>query len=300
MLVVFLSVHTEMIRLHAKRFAKVPLWLLWLRIPIHFVLLVWAASLVWPEYSKAPKEFEYSVVPNNVYKRNSFRNLEGDLYLPFSNDKHPAVIVVHGGSWKKLRGDMKGICENLAQAGFVVFNIHYSLIDEAKFPAPLKDVEDAIFWLRNHSSTLNIDPHQIYGWGYSAGSQLVLLAGLNPANGLKALVAGGSPTDLTAWPDSPYVKDYLGFSFEENQKIWREASPVFHVSEKSPPVFLYHGAWDDFVEPYQAVRMSEALQKFNVPSELHIQKYLGHVGDYLLGQNAEDEGILFLLAQSKK
>lgn len=41
MLVVFFTVHIHMI-VHAERYANVPLWLLWMRIPLQFAFIAWA------------------------------------------------------------------------------------------------------------------------------------------------------------------------------------------------------------------------------------------------------------------
>lgn len=41
MLVVYFDVHIFMVR-HAERFAAIPLWVLWVRIPLQFLLIGWA------------------------------------------------------------------------------------------------------------------------------------------------------------------------------------------------------------------------------------------------------------------
>jgi uncharacterized membrane protein len=43
MLVVFLDVHQYMLR-HPERFPEVPVWALWARVPLQFVLIAWAWS----------------------------------------------------------------------------------------------------------------------------------------------------------------------------------------------------------------------------------------------------------------
>ena len=42
MLIVYFDVHLFMLT-HAARFPEVPVWILWARIPIQFVLIAWAA-----------------------------------------------------------------------------------------------------------------------------------------------------------------------------------------------------------------------------------------------------------------
>lgn len=42
MLVVYFLVHIWMLQHHADRYPSLPLWLLWVRIPLQFVLIAWA------------------------------------------------------------------------------------------------------------------------------------------------------------------------------------------------------------------------------------------------------------------
>ena len=225
----------------------------------------------------------------------STQTLEGQLFLPTSAPPDlPAVVVVHGGSWKHTSGDMERLCRKLAHSGFAAFNINYRFAPQYLYPAPIEDVEAAVAWLRAHASKYSIDPKNIAGWGYSAGAHLILMAGLNPELGLTAIVAGGAPTDFSAWPDSPIITNFLGQSFESNQKLWREASPIYKVSSKSPPVFLYHGEQDDLVEIYQMERMIEALSAKNVPHETHRVSGLGHIGVYFWSQESVEKGMEFI------
>lgn len=73
---------------------------------------------------------------------------------------------------------------------------------------------------------IKIDFSQLSGWGYSAGAYLILMAGLNPNIGLSKIVAGGTPADLTAWPESPLVIGLLGMPLKENPDLWKQASSV--------------------------------------------------------------------------
>jgi len=55
MLVVFLDVHLFMLR-HAERFPTVPLWVLWIRIPLQFVLIWWTWSYARRDTTKQPSQ----------------------------------------------------------------------------------------------------------------------------------------------------------------------------------------------------------------------------------------------------
>lgn len=236
----------------------------------------------------------YSVQKELVFKTGADFSLAGDLYLPKEKTLRPAVVVVHGGSWARKTGDMEGVCRDLASAGYVVFNTTYRFVPEHRFPAALDDVRDAVLWVRQNAKKYNVDPNKIALWGYSAGAHLALLAGIDGKWGVSAIVAGGTPANLTAWPNSPLVKALLGVGYAENPKLWEQASPVNHVTQDSPPVFLYHGDWDRLVEVDQMDMMALALQKKQREVQTYRVSWLGHMAVYVLSQTSINKGIEFL------
>ena len=62
-------------------------------------------------------------VHKSVVGKAGDRDLLGDLYLPTATaavGSRPAIIVVHGGGWRKGRPEsVRGFGELLGQAGFV-------------------------------------------------------------------------------------------------------------------------------------------------------------------------------------
>ena len=239
---------------------------------------------------------QYRVEEAVSYKQIDGQSLTGDLYLPKKAGIKPAVLVVHGGGWRNRSGDMDGISRRLAKAGFVVFNVTYRLAPENRHPRQVEDVSDALQWLFDNAARFDIDPRRIGGWGYSAGAHLILLAGLDrqQAPYLSGIVAGGTPADLTAWPNSPLVFGLIGEKMADAKGIWQTASPVNHVSAQSPPVFLYHGQWDKLVEPEQMTFMQQALEAKDVPVETYTVKFTGHIGAYLFAGGAERKAVAFL------
>ena len=237
---------------------------------------------------------KYHVEKNIVFKTVEQENLTVDIYSPTQAGLKPAVIVVHGGGWKARSGDMSHICEDLAKAGFVAFNITYRLAPKHLFPKPVDDVKDAVAWIKTNTQKYQVDPSQLSGWGYSAGAHLILMAGLNPQLGLKAIVAGGTPADLTAWPDSEMVMRLLGVAYQANPQLWAQASPINFVESKSPRTFLYHGVWDKLVEVEQMDKMEKSLKDKGIPVETLRLNYLGHLAVYFLSQQSINDGIRFL------
>lgn len=236
----------------------------------------------------------YQIQKEIVFKTVENLELKGDLYVPEKKGPKPAVLVVHGGGWSKKSGDMEALSRRLAREGFVVFNISYRLSPKNLFPKAVEDVQDALTWLQKNASQYQIDPNQISGWGYSAGAHLILLVGLNPERNLRAIIAGGTPADLTAWPNSPLVNDFLGYSLKDQPELWKEASPIYHVKENSPPVFLYHGAWDKIVEIEQMHKMEKALKAKNIPVETFTVPLMGHIAVYFWSEDSIDRGVAFI------
>lgn len=236
----------------------------------------------------------YSIESHNVYKSVDGSELTADVFRPRYKGLKPAVLVVHGGGWQNRSGDMNLICADLAKAGFVAFNITYRLGPKGQYPKAVDDVRDSMKWIHDNAAKFDVEPDKIGGWGYSAGAHLILLAGLDPKNGLKAIVSGGTPADLPAWPNSPLINAFIGQPLATHRALWEEASPVNHVRSDSPPVFLYHGKTDDLVEIEQMHKMRTALENKHVHAETHTVNHAGHIAVYLFSRESIDLGIRFL------
>src|SRR5262245_56327520 len=162
----------------------------------------------------------------------------GDLYRPTGDGPWPAVVIVHGGSWRSgSRTEMARFAERFANAGYAVFNIDYRLAPEYHYPTQIDDVRAAFRWLHARAPSLAIDPDRIAVMGYSAGANLALLLGLADAGGPRprAVVAGAGPTDLTEYPNSPVLAMWIGGSGAERPEMYEDASPISHVSPDDPP-----------------------------------------------------------------
>ena len=222
--------------------------------------------------------------------------LLADFHFPTADAPTPAVLLIHGGGWndKERRSDMDGIARNLAKRGYLVMNVTYRLTPDWKFPAQTDDLEQALQYMRKNSGELNIDPTRIATFGYSAGGHLAALIGLDPANGVKAIVAGGAPSDLSFWPDGKLTGLLLGGPVKGNEAIYRKASPVHHVNKDSPPVFIYHGTADDLVPTEHAKAFVSALEKNGVYHETYWIEGRSHILSHLFPAGAIREAIDFL------
>jgi acetyl esterase/lipase len=255
-----------------------------------------------------PATWEFDRLDPQVYTPRGWPEpMEAFVYRPRRQEAMPAVLVVHGGGWtRRSPTDMNDVAAALAARGFVVVNVAYRLAPDHTYPAAVHDLQQALDWMVSHADELRIDPQRIGGLGYSAGAHLVsLLATLEtgpdpqwspPKRGyrMRAIVAGGTPADLTRWPDSPLVNEFLGKPLDEAPELWREASPITHVTPASPPFFLYHGGLDMLVEVRQAETMQQVLAEVDVPAELYVVPYHGHFSMFLLNRSAVRQGAAFL------
>lgn len=226
--------------------------------------------------------------------------LAGDLYLPKRGDVMPVVVTIHGGGWSsRSRSDMNSIAEKLVQRGYAVFNISYRFAPKFTYPAQLQDVQQALSWIVNNAKRYHFDLDRINTWGYSSGAHLAaLVAGFRSSEGylpaIRSVVAGGIPADLSQYSGSPIIIPFIGGNRHEKPDVYRQASPISHVSSDHPPAFLYHGQLDTLVEPEQSINYHKALEAEGIESELYLHRVWGHFAMFLFGWDAENRAIEFL------
>jgi acetyl esterase/lipase len=229
--------------------------------------------------------------------------LLADVYTPNLAGPLPAVLMIHGGGWiSGERSQTARQARQLAARGFVVVNATYRLAPAARFPAQLRDMQQALRWMRSNSAAYSIDPARIGAWGYSAGAQLAALLGSLSAGdslyaadaSVMAVVAGGTPADLRKFRGGTMVPAYLGEKWRADSAVFREASPAATVAAGDAPVFLYHGTWDLLVPLDQTVDYQKALAAAKVPNELYLMRGLGHITAFLMDGEALQRGADFL------
>ena len=255
----------------------------------------------------APVESSYRISRDLVFTPGAAtQKLLADLYTPNLTPPgagFPAVVLIHGGAW--VRGDreqVQSLAERIAGRGYVVMNITYRLAPEHLFPAQVLDVQQAVKWLRANAQSQRVDAKRIAGWGYSAGAHLAaMLANLSPGDALydeqarvQVLVAGGSPVDLRKFQNGYLVPRFLGTTYQKNPQRFAEASPAVFISADDPPVFLYHGTWDNLVPLDQATDYKTELDAAGITTELFLIKGHGHISAFFADGDAVKAGLEFL------
>jgi len=232
-----------------------------------------------------------------------------DLYLPpdASGKPRPAVLWIHGGGWvggSKRSRVVEESCRYLASEGYVVAAIDYALASRERhtWPLALLDGKNGIRFLRVNAEKYSIDPGRIAVMGSSAGGHLALMVAFThgdaaltpeaPYPGVDDSVAAvadfyGITNLLTRQRVTPQGEltgtlnpgtsfSFTGVRFPGGKAVWKAASPVTHVKQGLPPVFITHGKCDTTVDYPQATELAAALERAQVPHELILLETAGH------------------------
>jgi acetyl esterase/lipase len=140
------------------------------------VLLLTHCAIFVPSQQSVQSKDGYSITRDVIYTPSDWPEpVRGDLYRPRkSKTLAPAILLVHGGGWtgKDGRWQMNPIAKKLVKKGYVVLNVTYRLAPRWTYPAPVKDLQEAVKWMRAHAVEEGIDPNRIATFGYSAGGYL--------------------------------------------------------------------------------------------------------------------------------
>lgn len=241
----------------------------------------------------------YKTVYSNLYKETDIpyadlsESQKLDIYWPDKFDgPYPVIISIHGGGYctgDKVGSDALVAWEGLKR-GYAVVSINYRLSTEATFPAQINDVKAAIRFIKAHAAEYDLNPDKIAVWGASAGGTLSALAGAtadvkelsDPSLGnsdqserVQAVVdwcgpmnlltmdeqyeksgINGYPTDI---PTS-YGSKYLGRLVTDIPELARLSDPETYITPDDPPVFIQHGAMDDWVPVQQSIEYAAKLK----------------------------------------
>lgn len=167
----------------------------------------------------------------------------------------PAILICPGGGYRVCSDrEAEPIAMAFLAEGYHAFVLRYSLNEQAAFPRPLHDAEEALALIRSNSREWGVNPEQIAVCGFSAGGHVAAavatLGGIRP----NALILG-YPC-VTAEISSILPTPVPGLDQS--------------VDASTPPTFIFHTYEDGLVPVYNALAFATALDQARVPFELHI------------------------------
>ncbi|MCD7973924.1 MAG: alpha/beta hydrolase [Candidatus Azobacteroides sp.] len=241
---------------------------------------------------KAFINIPYKSVSNLAYGE---RELTLSIYRPDDTERHPALLMIHGGGWSSGDPSLQvPLAIQIAEKGYVTIPVEYRLSPEALYPAAIYDIKSAIKWVRENAEHYLIDPKRIAVSGCSAGGQLANLCGVTnenyfyedpadrnspwPAN-VQAVINVDGISDFRSEETIERARNskgsdkipadvkWLGGTYEEIPEIWESACPVTLVNQKAVPVCFINSSIPRF--HYGRDEMIEKLDALGIYSEVH-------------------------------
>jgi acetyl esterase/lipase len=170
----------------------------------------------------------------------------------------PVVVFFHGGLWDTpMATQFVPHCLHFADQGAVAVAAETRL-SSRHGTGPLEAIEDArelIRWLRQHTTTFNLDPARITVGGAAGGALLALLTAMPTERDLPA-VDGVTCRPQALLLFSAIVNTATKCPAAErfpDAKTAKRCSPTSLVRSKLPPILLLHGTADR-IAPFSEVK----------------------------------------------
>ncbi len=218
----------------------------------------------------------------------------------------PVLIFVHGGNWNS--GDKKTynfFGRNFAKKGIVTVVVGYTLSPKANYDDMTKQVAAAINWTKQNIAKYNGNPDKLFLTGHSAGGHLIALSTMNPKYEVNDTTVLGIILNDAAGLDMyhflqeepPTSNSNYDTTWTKDPEIWKKASPIYYIDEKTPPIMLYLGK-----KTYKSITVSnehflDSLHKFqpNVKPILLNKSHVPMMVQYFFPwNNRYDEIIKFI------
>jgi acetyl esterase/lipase len=245
-----------------------------------------------PATSAGPSDTVRSGLPaRQVVPYGQHRLQTAELLRPDSAPPWPAVILIHGGFWRRgySRELEAYVATDLVSRGYVVWNLEYrsSGARGGGWPGTFDDVAHGIDTLRGMRG---VDLERVVAVGHSAGGQLAVWAaarpglpagapGVQPRVRLAAAVSQAGVVDLISAADDHLGADaavaLLGGRPGEVPDRYASASPA----ERTPigvPLLLVHGLDDDVVPVEQSRTLAERAEAAGDTVDLVEVPHTGH------------------------
>lgn len=238
------------------------------------------------------KMMDYGVQPVEFF---NFRtgegvSLDGWMIKPRGfreTRQYPVFMFVYGGPGsQQVTDSWKGLnywwFQMLAQQGYIV-----ACVDNRGAGGRGEEFKKMTYQQLGHYETIDqieaarylgslkyTDPTRIGIFGWSYGGYMSSLCILKGADVFKAAIAV-APVTNWKWYDTIYTERYMR-TYRENEKGYRENSPVYFADRLKGAYLLVHGMSDDNVHFQHTVEMANALINANKQFETYFYPNRNH------------------------
>ena len=174
--------------------------------------------------------------------------------------KRPAMIVIPGGGYQFCsEREADPVAMPYLKAGYQVFILRYSLREDAVWPNPLDDYDQAMALIREKADEWNVYADKIAVVGFSAGGHLASAAATMAKNRPNAAILG-----------------YAVMNHDVKGCNMTAPSTVDAVDYRTCPCFLFSSRTDNLVPIENSIEFMGALAKHGISFESHIYAFGPH------------------------
>lgn len=200
----------------------------------------------------------------------------------------PAVLILPGGGYE-MTSDREAdpIAMRMLAYGYQAFVLRYSVLP-SQYPVALLETAEVMRLIREHSNEWHIDPTAIVIAGFSAGGHLAATIGTSGSDDI--LYAHGYSKNevqpngmMLAYPVITSGEYAHRGSFNallgeqaDNPSMLRRVSLEHHVTNSTPPTFIWHTTTDTDVPVQNTMMFIDALLSHHIPVEAHIFPFGEH------------------------
>ena len=172
-------------------------------------------------------------------------------------EARPAVLVIPGGGYRFCSDrEADPVAAAYLKAGYHAFILRYSVGEDAVWPQPLKDYEQAMDVIDAHAEEWHVLTNKIAVVGFSAGGHLAGAAAAMSARRPAAAILG-----------YPVLREETAHELSLDMPGIPE-----HVDAATCPCFLFATRTDSVVPIQNTLDMMNALNRFHASFECHIDR----------------------------